>query len=233
MKFKTIPSTQKPREKALLLGLKKISDVELIALFLRTGAKNVSVMVLAQKLIEKTGGIHNLLHWNLKQIMKIKGIGIAKALQLTASMELVRRIKLIENKHKKARITKPYDVFEIMQYEFEQLKNEHFYTLLLDKHNQIIAKKQLYQGTINQILIDLRDIFEFALSNGAQKIICIHNHPSGYSDPSEEDIKTTKEIAQVGKKLNIHLIDHIIIGKNEFYSLVLKKKFQTKTCERE
>ena len=226
MQFKNIPKDQRPREKAIKQGLKSLSDCEIISLFLRTGSRYNSVLVLAQKVLEKIKGISNLSRINYQEILEIKGIGKAKATELMASFELVRRIKLMEKSKEKIKIKQPRDVFNVMKYEFENISNEHFYLMLLNKNNELLNKKQLYQGTNNQVLIDLRDIFEFALINKAQKIICIHNHPSGYSNPSKDDLSTTKGIQNVAQKLNIVFVDHIIIGKDEFYSLILKKKFK-------
>ena len=224
MKFKNISDEEKPREKALKYGFKRLSNVEIIALFLRTGSKKKSVLSLSQQLLEQISGIGGLINLKYKQIVQIKGIGRAKALGLLASFELVRRIKLIDINKVKFYITSPTDVYDIMEYDFDQVDFEHFYVLLLDNKNQLINKKQLYQGTQNQILIDLKDIFEFVLENRAKKMICVHNHPSGNSLPSKEDLETTKQIWEIAKKLNIVFIDHIIFGKNELYSIILNTK---------
>ena len=232
-KFKNIPNEEKPREKALKYGLKQLSNAEVIALFLRTGNKNVSVLNLAQQLLEQISGIGELINLTYKQITQIKGIGQAKALELLASFELVRRIKLLQLNKVKIYIDSPNDVYEVMEYEFEQVTSEQFHILLLNNKNQLINKKQIYQGTQNQILIDLKDIFAFVLENNARKMICVHNHPSGNSLPSKEDIETTKEIWEVAKKLNIVFIDHIILGKNEFYSITLKNKIKVKQVKAE
>lgn len=226
MKFKNIPHEEKPREKAIKYGWAKLTNAELLAIFLRTGNKDTSVLNLAQQLIEKIAGIGQLVNLTYQQIVDIKGIGKAKALALMASFELVKRIKLIQIHKAKIKITNPKDLYEVMEYEFEGINAEQFHIVLLNKNNEIINKKQIYQGTENQILIDLKDVFEFVLANKARKMICVHNHPSGNSTPSEEDLTTTKQIWDVATKLNVVLIDHIIFGKNEFYSISLNTKLK-------
>lgn len=225
-KFKNMPNDNKPREKALKDGFKKLTNAEILAIFLRTGTKDVSVLNLAQKLLEEISGIGQLVNLDYKQITSIKGIGKAKALELLASFELVRRIKLIELSKTKINVNSPNDIYAMMEYEFEQVSSEQFYVVLLNNKNEVINKKQIYQGTQNQILIDLRDIFEFVLTNQARKMICIHNHPSGNSLPSKEDLETTKQIWEVAKKLNVVFVDHVIFGKNEFYSISLNNKIK-------
>ena len=224
MKFKDIPDEAKPREKALKKGVRSLTSAEIIALFLRTGTRKNSVLVVAQKLLEKIGGITELTNLTYKEITEIEGVGKVKALELLASFELVRRIKSIQVAKVKIEIKSPHDIYQLVEYDFEQIDWEQFHVILLNKQNQLINRKQLYQGSKNQILIDLRDIFEFALENKTRKIICVHNHPSGNSSPSKEDLQTTEQIQQVAAKLNIFFLDHLIFGRNEFYSIKMKKK---------
>ncbi|WHP39017.1 MAG: DNA repair protein RadC [Mollicutes bacterium] len=229
MNFKNLPSSAKPREKALKQGFRALTDIELLALFLRTGSREHSVLMLAQKLIESAGGFVKIADLSNQQLKEVKGIGSAKALELKGTFELVRRIKNLQAIDTKIKISKPEEICDLLSYEYEDLQNEHFYLVLLNSRNEVINKKQLYQGTNQQLSIDLRDIFSYALSNNARKIICVHNHPSGNPLPSIADKKTTKEIYEIGNKMNVPLVDHIILGKNKFHSILLKKTFIYKT----
>lgn len=225
MKFKFLSEEEKPREKAIKKGLKALSNTELLALFLRTGSKKNSVLVLAQKFLENIHGLRNLVKLEYQEIVKMPGIGKAKALELLGAFELVRRINFFQAEKTQSKINNPNDVYKLMKYAYENVNREHFYVILLDKTNHIINKQKLFQGTKNQILIDLKDIFAFIFINKGKKIICVHNHPSGNSLPSTEDFVTTQEIKEICQKLNIFFIDHIIFGKKEYYSIGLEKKY--------
>lgn len=211
--IKDLPDSEKPREKFKRFGVENLSDAELIAIILRTGAKDISVKDLAisisNNLKYKTLTMNNL--------MQIKGVGEVKAITLLSAIELGRRtLKTTEDK--KFSITNANLVFELYKYEFKNTDQEHLIVLFLDTKKQIIATKTMFIGTINKIIVHPREIFYEAIKNCSVYILLIHNHPSGDPTPSKEDIEFTKEIIKVGELIKIPLIDHIIIGNNKYYS---------------
>lgn len=226
MKFSDIPYTERPREKALKNGIKNLSNTELLALLLRTGTKKQNVLQLSQYIINVFNGVENLLKATFNELVNIKGIGKVKAIELLANFELNQRIYINMANNKFIKINNPYDVFNLLQYEVTNLPTENFYLILLNSNNQIIYKQIIYKGTMNQIVVDPKDIYYLVLKNHAQKIICVHNHPNSDSEPSKDDLQTTNSLTHIAKMLKVEFLDHIIIGKENFYSILLKTKFK-------
>ena len=215
--IRDLPNSEKPREKFLKYGAKNLSDAELIAIILRTGTSKVSVKDLAINISNKLNGLVNYESLTLNNLKEIKGVGEVKAITLLAAIELGRRtLKMTENR--KFSITNASVVFEIYKYELKNLKQENLIVIFLDTKKQIISSKTMFIGTINKIIVHSREIFYEAIKNCSVYIIMIHNHPSGDPTPSKEDIEFTKEIIKVGELIKIPLIDHIIIGNNNYYS---------------
>lgn len=193
MKFKNIPLTDRPREKAWKNGIKILSNNELLAILLRTGTKNSSVLELSQKIINHFNGLENLANCSIFELIQIHGIGKTKAIELIAIFELVHRTNKIITSYKIV-INNPYDVLNLLKYELINIKNEHFYVILLNNYNKIISKHLLYKGTNNSINIDPKDIYNVAIRHQSKKIICVHNHPGGNPYPSTPDLIATKKI---------------------------------------
>lgn len=214
-------------KKIIKNNFESLTNKELLIVLLKKNLKinNNIILNIMKKLINKTDNFVKLIDITKEKITEIKDIKNNKIIQLQIIFEFIKRF---ENKKKDIKIKCPEDVFAFLEYDFENEKKEYFYILLLNKNNKIIDKTQLYQGTKNKVIIDLRDIFGFAFKKNARKIICVHNHPSGNSVPSVNDRKTTEIIKDIGNKLNIPLVDHIIIGKNECFSIFLKKKYLIK-----
>lgn len=215
--IKNLPNSDKPRERLMELGVKNISNEDLISIILKTGIKNKSVKDLSNMILSNYKDISNMKDIEINTITKINGIGKVKALELIAAIELGRRVyyeKKLDNK----KITNCSDIYEYFYEIVKDLKQEHFYCLYLDNKKKIIDKKLLYVGTINGSVAHPREIFKNAYLMSASFIICIHNHPSGDSTPSREDIIFTKNLMEIGRLQNIPVIDHIIIGKNNYYS---------------
>lgn len=222
--IKDLPTDDKPRERLINNGAKNISNEDLISIILKTGTKNKSVKDLSNIVLSEYKGITNMKNLEINTITKINGIGIVKAIELIAAIELGRRVyydKKIDNK----RIINSKDVFDYFYNIVRDLKQEHFYALYLDNKKKVIDKKLLYVGTINGSVAHPREIFKNAYLMSASYIICIHNHPSGDSSPSNEDIIFTDNLIKVGKLQNIPILDHIIIGNNNYYSF-----FEENTC---
>ncbi len=156
----------------------------------------------------------------LKRLLKIKGIGITKACEILAVIELGNRINVDIENISDIKITSAESIFNYYKNIFKDKKQEYFYCVYLDTKNKIIKDKMLFKGTINESLVHPREVFREAYLNSASSLIAIHNHPSGIVTPSKNDIELTKQLKSVATILGIRLLDHIIIGKNTYYSFL-------------
>ena len=218
VKIKDLPILERPRERLVNHGINTLSNEELIAIILKTGTKTESSKVLASNILKQVKNINDLNNITLPELLKIKGIGIAKATEFLASIELGKRVNTNNLIIKRTKFTNPEIIFEYYKDKLNDQKQEIFYAVYLDASRKIIEEKELFKGTINQSLIHPRDIFKYACILDASSIICIHNHPSGSIIPSKEDIKITNKLKEIGILFNIPIVDHIIIGKDKYYS---------------
>lgn len=218
IKIKEIPVSERPREKAIRNGIESLSNVELLAIILKSGFKGESALVLAQKLLNKYGSINNLFNTNFESLIRIKGIKSAKATQIIAVAEIIKRL-INTQLHSGESIKHPQDIAKYFEPIFRNKPQEQFVVVFLNIKNKVIKYEVLFKGGINFSLIDINLIFKKAIELAASKIICLHNHPSGDTTPSDSDIEISKRIAARGEILEIYLLDHIIIGKEKFTSL--------------
>lgn len=221
-KIKEIPQGERPRERLKKVGSKNISDKELLAIILKTGTRNKNVTELAIEIL-KEYKLNDLREISLNTLTKIKGIGEVKAIELLAAIELGRRIYLKEKSELKCLET-PKSIFESTKYLFHETKQEHFYALYFNTKRKLIDKKLLFIGTINQSIVHPREIFKEAYRLSASYIVCIHNHPTNDTTPSVEDIKFTDQITKTGKIQGIPVVDHLIVGDDNYYSFYEKRK---------
>ncbi len=185
---------------------------------LKCGTKDLSVKELANNILKQIDNINNLKDINYQNLIKIKGIGKAKACEILASIELGKRINNKINNINQIKIYSSESIFNYYKDKLSDKLQEHFYCVYLDTKNHIIKDKLLFIGTINQSLVHPREVFKEAYLLSATSIICIHNHPSGNINPSNNDIIITKQLKEVGTLLGINVLDHIIIGKDTYYS---------------
>ena len=211
--LKEISLDQRPRERLVKIGVENLSDSELLAIILQNGTFGENVITLSQRLISMYG-LEKLNSISLQELMKVKGIGLAKATKLVSMFELNKRIKsgTIHNKT----IKNPEDVVMYFMEKLKDLKKEHFFAIYLNSKNKIIGEKLISVGTINQSLVDHREIFKEAFKYNANAFVLVHNHPSGDPRPSPEDVEITKKIKECGKVTDIELLDHIIIGRDDW-----------------
>ena len=219
--MKELPMEERPRERLKAYGADALSNAELLAIILRTGTKEQSVLNLAKNVLKETDGIIHLADVMINELTEIPGIGPSKAVQILASIELGKRVSqaLLVPKEVMPTITTPADCFKMLKTEMNYLKQEHFVVLSLDVKHQVIAKDTISKGVINATLVHPREVFNVAIKRRATAIICAHNHPSGNIEPSLEDIMLTKQLAEAGMMLDIPLFDHVIIGGNDYTSL--------------
>ena len=216
MILKEIPIYERPRERALDVGVENLSTTELLAIILRTGSKKYSVLETANQILSKSSKIQNLNFLSLEELVEIDGIGITKAITILSAIELGKRINQIEKND--ISFFNPIEIYNYMKNELQSLTEERSYALYLNTKGKLIEKKLLTIGTINQTLIDSKIIFKWAYKLSASAFVLIHNHPSKDSTPSKQDLQITREILKQSKTLGIFFIDHLIIG-NDFYSI--------------
>ena len=216
--IKNWPKEDRPREKLLRNGEHTLSNTELLAILLRTGVKGQSAVDLARKVLQKFKTFRNLSHTDLTQWKEFKGLGLAKIAQIKAAIEIGRRFREDELKQKKLKIKSSKDIVDFLMPRMRDLKFEVFKVVLLNAQNRIIDIVDMEQGTVNRANPIIREIFQKALQNFAAALICVHNHPSGITEPSNEDKDFTRELCQAGKIMQVKVLDHIIIGDNKHYS---------------
>lgn len=218
MMIKEMSDMERPREKALLYGIENLSNVELLALLIRCGTKKASAVELAQQILAISGGMDRLIHLQLCDLVEIKGIKSAKALEFLASIELAKRIKNVPF-HSTPEIKTAMDVFNYIGPRLSFENQEHFYVLFLNTKHRVIKEKLLFLGTLNMSVVHPREVFKEAVSCSSAAVICVHNHPSGNPEPSKEDVELTKSLMDIGVMMDIPVLDHIIIGKETYFSL--------------
>lgn len=221
--IKSLPLEENPREKALAYGIETLSNIELIALILRTGYKNESVIQLSQRLLKEIGGFAQLANATYADLTALKGIKQAKAIEILSILEIAKRLKDISIQEKS--LLNPYDIFERVHNQLMFLKQEHFLLLCLDNKNKVIKEKTIFIGSLNMSLVTPREVFKEAVAMNSAKIVLVHNHPSGDALPSQEDIFLTEHFEKLGKMMDIEVVDHIIVGWNQFYSIKAKQLF--------
>ena len=222
--FKKIPDSDKPRERLYMYGSENLSNEELLAIILKTGSKKYNVKELASKLLETVGDINKLKDIGINSLMKIDGIGKVKAIELKAALELGRRIYTNRDNVERIDLNNPENVYNYFYDIFLDKKQEYFYAIYVDTKGKYIDKKCLFVGTINNSVIHPREIFKEAYLLSANGIICVHNHPTGDSTPSKEDMLVTRKLKEIGIIHGIKIIDHIIIGNGNYYSFYQDKK---------
>lgn len=218
MTLKDLPQAERPRERLIRYGSDKLSLTELLAIVIGKGTLGEPVSVLSSRLLSKFGDLNRLEEASIEELVKIKGIGRAKATQIKAALELGRRLFSQEEIRGKT-IQTAEDVYKIMRAEFKNKKKEHFKLVLLNTRNQIIRKVSVTKGTLNTSLIHPREVFKSALSHSAASVILVHNHPSGDPRPSDDDIKITKRLIEAGKIMGIEVHDHVIMAGDRYTSL--------------
>lgn len=218
MKFKNLPDEEKPRERLYLYGAGVLSNEELVMILLKTGTRKFSVKELAFELLSQSGGVRNLKNMTYQKLVQIEGIGHVKAIEILALIELSKRIQEKVTLPDILNCASPSNIIGYFHDLFMDKKQEEFYVLYLDNKKKYLDKKKLFVGSINYSIAHPREIFKNAYLISASFIICIHNHPSGDPTPSKEDINLTKSLNEIGKMHAIYLVDHLIIGKDCYFS---------------
>ncbi|MBO0601322.1 DNA repair protein RadC [Sporosarcina sp. E16_3] len=208
----------RPRERLIRQGAESLSNQELVAILLRTGTKQESVLVLANRILSSFDKIQDLKDATIEEMILVKGVGKAKAVQLLAAAEIGKRMY---RKHSEGRYTirSPEDAAAYLMTDMASLNQEHFVVLFLNVKNEVLHKQTIFIGSLNSSIVHPREIFREAVKRSAASIIVSHNHPSGNPSPSPEDIEVTKRLIEAGSIMGIEVLDHVIIGDHQFLSL--------------
>ena len=214
--MKEIPVQERPRERAKEVGIENLTDHELLSILLKTGTKEKNVSELSLEILKKVE-LPDLKETNLLELKTIKGIGEVKLLELQAAIELGKRIYLRKPKEYVI-MDNPKSIWEDARYYLTDLKQEQFYGYYFNTKQQLIKRKRIFMGTINQASTHTREIFKEAYQVSASYIVCLHNHPSNDVTPSKADIFFTNHLMETGEIQGIPVVDHIIVGEQAFYS---------------
>ena len=210
--------TDRPRERLAELGPQALSNAELLAILLRVGIQGENAVQMGQRLIQDLDGLHGLHRASMVELSQQKGLGLAKASQIKAAIELGMRIHSL-NPEERPAINSPADAAALVQYEMSALPQEHLRVMNLDTRNRVINIEKLYIGSLNASTVRVGELFKPAIQRNAAAIIVLHNHPSGDPTPSPEDVALTRTVVQAGKLLDIEVLDHLVIGAGRWVSL--------------
>ena len=213
-------SEERPYEKCARLGADSLSDVELLAVLLRTGTQGENAVDLARRVLYHAGenGILGIHQFNVERLKKIKGIGQVKAIQISCISELAKRLSKASYEETVC-FTKPKTIAQYYMEDLRHANQEQMKLLLLNTKSRLIGETDISKGTVNSAVISPRELFVEALQKNAVSIVLLHNHPSGDPTPSKEDVLITRRIQEAGRLIGVELLDPIVIGDNCYVSL--------------
>jgi len=214
-----LPVTERPRERLQKFGAEALSAQEILALILGRGIAGESVTMTAQRLLSKFGNLRGIAGASLEELAEIRGIGLAKASQIKAAFELANRVEGQPETGKRQVVKNPVEVVGVVKGRLKGKKKEHFLVVLLDTRNKVIKVSEVSVGSLDTSVVHPREVFKEAISASAASVIFVHNHPSGDTEASEEDVELSKRLAEVGEIMGIDVLDHIIVTDNDYLSL--------------
>lgn len=214
--IREIPEGERPRERFKNFGVGALSNEELLSILLRTGTSRKSVKDLSIDILNEID-INDMENISYNALKQIKGVGEVKAITILSAIEFGRRV--LNKRDNVVTIKSGNDVYNMVRYEMENKLQEKFLAIYLDTKNCVLFKKVIFVGTVNNSSVTARDVFREAVKNNATSMIIVHNHPAGSIMPSKDDIYLTMEFIKLGRMMGINVIDHLIIGKNNYYSL--------------
>jgi DNA repair protein RadC len=218
LKIKSWSPEDRPREKLLVKGTSALSHAELIAILIGSGTTALSAVEVAKKILQAVdNNLNELAKLSASDLMKVKGIGEAKAVTIVAALELGRRRKDVDTEEK-PRISGSKDAFEQVKADLMDLPHEEFWVILLNRANRMMRKKRVSEGGVSGTVADPKIIFKLALEELASGVIVVHNHPSGNLAASQSDVDLTKKLKEAGKFLEVQLLDHLIIAGQKYFS---------------
>jgi DNA repair protein RadC len=216
---KDMPRDERPRERLERLGAENLSAQELLACVLGRGVRNESVLKTAQRLLDKFGSVQAIAGASIQELSSLKGIGLAKSCQIKAAFELANRWDRSLPGGEKPAITTPEQAYNELKGKSRGEKREHFWAILLDTRSRILKSVEISVGTLDTSLVHPREVFKEAIMASSHSVIVAHNHPSGNPEPSQDDIKLSRRLKEVGELMGIEVVDHLIIGDGRYLSL--------------
>lgn len=209
--------SERPRERLARLGPRSLSNAELLAIQLRTGAPGENAVQVAQRLLDAFGGVTGLHRAAFEEVCAQHGIGTAKAAQIKSALELGYRMK--HESLEKATIHSPEEAAQLILHDMGALEQEELWVILLDTRNKLISIENIYRGSLNSSQVRVGELFKNAIRRNSASLIVAHNHPSGDPTPSPDDIAVTRAIVEAGKLLDVDVLDHLVIGSGKFISM--------------
>ncbi len=216
--LKDLPEEERPRERLQHFGPQALSTTELLAIILRTGVAGESALALAARLLKQYRNLSGLARADFAQLAAERGLGMAKAAQLMAALELGRRL-VRENPEEPFQIRSPEDAARYIMAKIGFEEQECFMVLYLNTRNRVVDEEILYSGGLNTTLVRVAEVFRGAIRRNCAAIIVAHNHPSGDPTPSSDDVELTRRLREAGQLLDVELLDHLVIGHNRYVSL--------------
>ena len=227
LRMRDLGVNDRPRERLAILGAQVLSNAELLAILMRTGIRGASALDVAHRVLalgreglatgdEAEPGLRHLVTSSLEELIRVPGVGLAKAVQLKAAVELGRRVATSQSPRLSVR--SPRDVSALVMEEMRFLDREQFRIVLLDAKNHVLGVRTVSVGSLSSSIVHPREIFKEAIARSSAAIILVHNHPSGDPTPSREDVEVTRRLVDAGRLLGIEVLDHVVVGDNEYVS---------------
>lgn len=216
--IKELPPDERPRERLLAKGAEALSDAELLAIIIRDGTRKETALDLARRLLHRFGGLRQLRDCSATELRSVKGIGPARAAQITAALAMSSRINDSTLRRGEA-FQQSRDVFDLFYPRLRHEKQECFLCLLLDTRNRVQREVEISRGGLSAAMVNPRDVLAQAISEKASAIILVHNHPSGNPSPSADDVNMTRRLKEACQLTGIRLLDHVVIGEEGYVSL--------------
>jgi len=224
--IKDLPKTERPRERLLAAGQEALSDVELLAIILRGGAEGATALDLAGRLLSTFGSFRRLADCTAGELTRVRGIGPAKAAQVKAALAIAHRYAG-EKLSAGDLVSGSEHLYAYMREKLAGLQKEHFYTLMLDTKHRIIREERVAVGSLSESVVHPREVFKNAIRESAAAVIFVHNHPSGNPEPSPQDRTLTARLCEAGRIVGIQVLDHLIVGRDGYYSFAERGQLGT------
>ncbi len=215
-----IPTQGRPRERLLKFGAEVLTSEEILALILGRGVSGRPVLDMSRELLHKFGDLKGVINASVDELCEVRGMGVAKAAQIRAVYEIKRRVEGFSEKQKKTVVTRPEDIVRLLRSRLLGKEKECFLVVPLNRRNVVLENEEIISmGTLDSSLVDAREVFRKAIVKRAASVIIAHNHPSGNTEPSAEDIEITRRLVKAGNTLGIEVLDHVIISDDGYTSL--------------